>query len=117
MTLYITAATMLAIYATALHLHRRELRDKAIWVHQSAWGWSSSYSICWEGSIIHRWIWPTSVLVSTPKGVVIWEPGDSCFALCEATGKAIVHESPGIVARRMLAHVRETERKAKEVLK
>lgn len=116
MTLYIIIATALAIYAIALHWRRSELLEKALWVHQSAWGWSPSYSICWEGSLVHRWIWPTSVLVSTPKGVVIWEPGDSCFALCEETGKSIVHESPGIVAIRMLAHVRATERKAKEAL-
>ena len=112
MTLYITAATTLAIYAIALHLRRRELLDKAIWVHQSAWGWSAKYRIEYI-----RWYWPSCAVVVTKRGSAKWEPGVCCIAKDYRTMHLVVEKSPGIVARRMLAHVRETERKAKEALK
>ena len=112
MTLYITIATALAIYATALHWRRAELLEKALWVHQSAWGSSAKYRVEYI-----RWYWPSCAVVITKRGFAAWEPGVCCIAQDYRTLNLVVEKSPGIVARRMLAHVRETERKAKEALK
>lgn len=107
--------SLAAIYAIALHLHRRELLDKALWVHGAAWGWNKDRDIYFgipESDVsaldlIRAILWPCAVMVVTDAGAVSWcvRRGETCCeAVCFRSDAVFKHPTAANVARRMLQH-------------